>query len=175
MVAAFAATPLTAVIDGDVIPGSAWDLYPSGQIQKVDLLLGFNVDEGYLFLRFFGATDSLVKSREQAENMARMFFMDLSLPSASIEQAVAALSPLYFDECGDDVEKLTRATSDMLAHMFEDPGIVWTAKHHSRECDCKAWKLTNVIGGGGYYAYFLYTILLAIVVQSSTARFNCLT
>ncbi len=62
LLAATATAPCTIVIDGEVIPGPPRDLYLSGQIQKVDLLLGFNADEGYMFLPYFGVLDLQVTS-----------------------------------------------------------------------------------------------------------------
>ncbi len=132
LMAATVACPCPVVIDGDVIPGRPRDLYLSGQIQNVDLLLGFNADEGYMFLSFLGAPDFQVKERAAGEGILRLCLMMMNTSPTVAENVVAKVSPLYFDQCGDDTEKLTRATSDLLAHVMMEPPMIWAANEHSR-------------------------------------------
>ncbi len=131
---ATAMTPCSVLGDDDVICSHPKDPYQSGQVQDVELLLGITGDEGYLFFRYFGATDFQAKTRETAEKLTRDSLLALGFPSITADKAVTMASPLYFDQCGDDVEKLTRATSEILGHIIIEPAVFWTAKQHSREC-----------------------------------------
>ncbi len=56
----------------------------------------------------------------------------LSVSPAVVDKVVETVSPAYFDHCGDDIEKLTRATSEAVGHVLMEPPIIWTARHHSR-------------------------------------------
>ncbi len=119
--------------DDDVVCSIPKDLYLSGQVQGVELLLGFTADEGYMFFPYFGAADFLVKTKETAERMARDCLLAMDYPLITTDKVVPMVSPLYFDQCGDDTEKLTRATSEILSHIAIDPAVLWTAKQHSRD------------------------------------------
>ncbi len=126
-------TPCSVVGDGDTICINPKDPYLSGQVQDVELLLGFNADEGYMFFPYFGAPDFQVKTTKAAEKMAQDCLLAMGFPSTTADKAVPMISSLYFDQCGDDTEKLTRATSELLGHIFIEPAVLWTAKHHSCE------------------------------------------
>ncbi len=123
----------SVVGDDDTICINPKDNYLSGQVQDVELLLGFNADEGYMFFPYFGAPDFQVKTKKAAEKMVQDCLLALGFPSTTAEKAVAMASPLYFDQCGDDTEKLTQALSELLGHIIIEPSVLWTAKHHSRE------------------------------------------
>ncbi len=130
---ATAMSPCSVVRNGDIIRSNPKDHYLGGQVQDVELLLGFNADEGYMFIPFLGATDYKVKTKTAGEKLAQFWLMAMGFPSITADRVVTMVSPLYFDQCGNDTESLTQATSEILSHIIIEPGVLWTAKHHSRK------------------------------------------
>ncbi len=123
------------VIDGLYMTSDPQTLYRTSAVAcPVDLMLGFNADEGFGFLDLFHIQKSQCKSREVAEKaMALIVERDFyrALPRRARNLVIELLRENYIRDCPDDGDSLAKAVSDCYGDILFVAPTFHTAEQHS--------------------------------------------